>query len=296
MLLIAAAALVSACGDGNNAEAAAAAPRVAPEPALEDPVLVGAGDIASCRTRGHEQTAALLDAITGTIFTVGDNAYQAGARGNPFTTCYARSWGRHRARTRPSPGNHEYEDGSLGAYFDYFGARAGDERLGYYSYDLGKWHILSLNTMLPADPSSPQGEWLRRDLAANRSACTLAYFHHPRFSSGPHPTTRNAITLWPILHAAGVDVVLAGHDHIYERFSPMDASGRRDDARGMRQFTVGTGGARHYAIRRIAANSEVRTNTTFGVLALTLRDGTYDWRFVPVRGKKFRDSGTGNCH
>jgi acid phosphatase type 7 len=261
----------------------------------DDPVLVGAGDIASCASLGDEATAMLLDGIPGAVFTLGDNVYLSGKMRNPFP-CYEASWGRHKARTRPVPGNHEYEGNYIDAYFDYFGSAAGERRKGYYSYDLGAWHVIALNTMIDAGPSSTQGRWLRRDLALNRRLCTLAYFHHPRFSSGPHPTSRRAIDLWTALATDGVDVVVSGHDHIYERFAPMTANGRVDEASGMREFVVGTGGMSHYSIARNAPNSQVRNNTTFGVIKLTLHQTGYDWNFVPVRRARFSDAGSGRCH
>lgn len=260
-----------------------------------DPVLVGAGDIASCSTLGDEGTASLLDNIPGTVFTVGDNAYLSRKMRNPFP-CYDASWGRHKARTRPVPGNHEYEGDYTDAYFDYFGRAAGERDKGYYSYDLGAWHIIALNTMIDAGRSSPQGKWLASDLGRNRRFCTLAYFHHPRFSSGPHHTSLRAEQLWDALARAGVDVVVSGHDHIYERFAPMTAAGERDDRNGMREFVVGTGGYSHYSFAQDAENSEVRNNTTFGVLKLTLHARGYDWQFVPVRGRSFTDGGSGRCH
>lgn len=259
-----------------------------------DPVLVGAGDIASCRSSGDEATARLLDDIPGTVFTVGDNAYSAG-EANPMT-CFNASWGRHKKRTRPVPGNHEYHEGYIDKYFDYFGSAAGEKGKGYYSYNLGRWHIIALNSVISAHWSDEQGEWLRDDLARNRHGCTLAYFHHPRFSSGPHSRTKQAEELWWMLAERGVDVVVNGHDHIYERFAPVDKNGKRNDKAGMRQFIVGTGGATPYEMRREAPNSEVRNSATHGVLKLTLKSGGYDWKFVPVRGSRFTDSGSGSCH
>jgi hypothetical protein len=260
-----------------------------------DPVLVGAGDIASCGSSGAERTARLLDDIPGTVFTVGDNAYRSETVDNPFP-CYDESWGRHKARTRPVPGNHEYEGGYVDEYFDYFGAAAGNRGKGYYSYDLGAWHIIALNTMIRAEPSSSQGKWLANDLAKNRQFCTLAYFHHPRFSSGPHHLSARAEQLWDALAAAGVDVIVTGHDHIYERFAPMAPDGSRDERAGVREFVVGTGGYSHYDFARDAANSEVRNNTTYGVIKLTLHKRSYDWQFIPVRGRRFTDKGSSSCH
>jgi hypothetical protein len=267
-----------------------------PYATIQDPVLVGAGDIASCSSSNDEATARLLDDIPGTVFTVGDNVYPSSRRrGNPFP-CYDASWGRHKHRTRPIPGNHEYDGEYLGAYFDYFGRAAGERDKGYYSYDLGQWHIIALNTMIETGAASTQGRWLNRDLAENRRLCTLAYFHHPPFSSGPHPTNRRAMHLWETLSSAGVDVVVSGHDHVYERFAPMTADGKRDERAGTRQFIVGTGGKSHYALRRAAKGSEVRNADTFGVLKLTLGAHGYDWRFVPVHGRRFTDAGSGTCH
>lgn len=282
------------CSDNPDAQSRASA-RLAPPASTADPVLVGAGDIASCGSSGAERTARLLDDIPGTVFTVGDNAYLSKNGRNPFP-CYDASWGRHKNRTRPVPGNHEYEGDYVDAYFDYFGRAAGDRGKGYYSYDLGAWHIIALNSMIDAGPSSPQGKWLTRDLAKNRRFCTLAYFHHPRFSSGPHHTSARAEQLWSALSSAGADVVVSGHDHIYERFAPMTADGRRDERAGMREFVVGTGGYSHYDFARDARNSEVRNSTTFGVLKLTLHARGYDWQFIPVRGRRFTDGGSGNCH
>jgi hypothetical protein len=261
-----------------------------------DPTFTGAGDIASCVSSGDERTARLLDRIPGPIFTVGDNAYTSEEVDKPFTECYDKSWGRHRSRTHPVPGNHEYEDGDINSYFDYFGRAAGERGKGYYSYDLGKWHIIALNSMLDASPDSPQGQWLANDLASHQTRCTLAYYHHPRFSSGPHALRESAVDLWNTLFHAGVDVVVNGHDHIYERFGPMTDGGDRDNENGMREFVVGTGGDSHYDIENVAAHSEVRSDDTYGVLSLTLHPAGYDWRFVPVSERYFSDAGTGSCH
>jgi hypothetical protein len=276
------------CGDTAPDETHAA-----PVPAA-DPVLVGAGDIASCWSSADEATARLLDEIPGTVFTLGDNAYQS-KKENPMP-CYHASWGRHKRRTHPVPGNHEYLEGYIDEYFDYFGAAAGEKGKGWYSYNLGRWHIIALNSVIDAHWSGEQGKWLKEDLARNRHGCTLAYFHHPRFSSGSRAPVKQAEQLWWMLAEAGVDVVLNGHDHIYERFAPLDKHGNRDDAEGMRSFIVGTGGGIRTRLRRRARNSEARTDATHGVLKLTLRSGEYDWKFIPVRGSKFTDSGSGSCH
>src|ERR687897_3397556 len=267
-----------------------------------DPVLVGAGDIASCRSTGDEATAGLLAGIDGTVTTLGDNAYPKGTDAN-FAKCYEPSWGQFKARTMPSPGNHEYETpGALG-YFDYFGTAAGDPGEGYYSYDLGSWHLVALNSNcgegeIRCGPDSPQGRWLKEDLAANdEESCTLAYFHHPLFTSGAYrPGIERVERLWEILYAAGGDVVLNGHDHNYQRFAPQDPVGRVDPENGIRQFVVGTGGRSLYEIANPIANTEVYNDDTYGVLELTLQQTRYEWEFVPVEGESFTDSRSGRSH
>ena len=258
-------------------------------------VLVGAGDIASCSYDADEATAKLLDSIPGTVFTAGDDAYPNGTA-DQFANCYGPTWGRHKARTRPSPGNHDYRTAGAAAYYAYFGALAGDSGRGYYSYDLGAWHIISLNSNISMKVGSPQERWLRNDLALHPAPCTLAYWHHPRFSSGAHGSSTAPRPLWQALYDANADVVINGHDHLYERFAPQTPDGKRDIVRGIREFVVGTGGAGFYQFEAIRRNSEKRNRNTHGVLKLTLRPDGYDWEFVPVAGKKFRDSGSGRCH
>jgi uncharacterized protein YjdB len=271
---------------------AAASVTVAPQPASV--VLVGAGDIASC-TNNDEATAKLLDAIDGTVFTAGDNAYDNGSAAD-YSSCYDPTWGRHKSRTRPAPGNHEYNTTGATGYFDYFGSAAGDRSRGYYSYDLGAWHIVVLNSNLAMGAGSPQETWLRTDLAAHPVRCTLAMWHHPRFSSGHHGSSTTLQPLWQALYDADADVVISGHDHIYERFKPQTPAGQVDLTRGIREFVVGTGGAGLYLFEHPAANSEVKNNQTFGVLKLTLSSDRYEWKFVPVAGSSFTDSGSGSCH
>lgn len=263
-------------------------------------VLVGAGDIASCVSDGDEATASLLDAIGGVVFTLGDNAYKSGTP-IEFAACYDPSWGRHKSRTRPAPGNHDYLWPGASGYFDYFGDAAGDSAKGYYSYNLGSWHIIVLNSNCSkiggCGPGSPQERWLRADLAAHPATCTLAYWHHPRFSSGRHGSNTTLEPFWQVLYEHHADVVMAGHDHVYERFAPQTPNGEPDPARGIRQFVVGTGGDRHYKFDGPAiANSEVRNDDTHGVLKLTLYPASYEWQFIPISGGKFTDSGTGRCH
>jgi hypothetical protein len=260
------------------------------------PVLVGAGDIADCMSDGADRTAALLDSIRGTVFVAGDAGYASKFNPNPIATCYDATWGRHRARTRPSPGNHDYERGGPDRYFDYFGERAGPHGLGYYSYDLGSWHVIALNTLLPNYAGTPQDVWLRGDLAAHLGHCTVAYMHHPRFSSGPHGERDRLIPIWTTLARYGVSVVVAGHDHLYERFAPLDSAGTLDSARGMRQFVVGTGGAMRYVFQAILPGSEAHDANSFGLLKLTLLPDRYRWEFIPVDSSGFRDRGESPCH
>ena len=261
-------------------------------------VLVGAGDIADCGSRGDEATAALLDGIAGTVFTAGDNVYDAGTRAE-FEECYAPTCGRHKRRTRPAPGNHDYATPNAAPYFAYFGAAAGEPGKGYYSYELGAWHVVVLNSNcdeVGCQAGSPQERWLRADLAAHPARCTLAYWHHPRFSSGDHGSQPQMRAVWQALWEAGADVVLAGHDHNYERFAPQTPWGAADPESGIREFVVGTGGSRHEGIEELAANSEVRNDDTFGVLKLTLHPKSYEWEFIPVAGGTFTDSGSDTCH
>jgi acid phosphatase type 7 len=263
-----------------------------------DPVLLAAGDIADCGSSGDEATAALLDTHAGTIITLGDNAYEDGST-NDFTNCFAPGWGQHKDRIRPAPGNHEYHTANASGYYTYFGNAVGDPAKGYYSYDLGKWHIIALNSNCSevggCGAGSPQEQWLRADLAANPATCTLAYWHHPRFSSGDHGNDTAMQPFWQALYEAGADLVLSGHDHHYERFSLQDPSGNADAA-GIRTFIVGTGGRFLYNLGTIRANSEVRDNATFGILKLTLRDTSYQWQFLPIAGKTFSDSGSADCN
>jgi hypothetical protein len=260
-----------------------------------DPVFVGAGDIANSGT-GDTATAALLDNIPGTVYTLGDNAYDSGTAAE-FNTYYDPTWGRHKARTKPSPGNHDYNTAGATGYYGYFGAAAGDPTKGYYSYDLGNWHIVVINSNIARGTGSAQEQWLRADLAANTKPCTLAYWHHPRFTSGAnHAPDTSMDPVWQALYDLNADVVLSGHNHQYERFAPQNPSGQLDTARGIREFVAGTGGASHYSFGTIQPNSEVRNGDTFGVLKLTLHSNSYDWQFVPEAGKTFTDSGTGSCH
>ena len=258
-------------------------------------VLVGAGDISLCGSTNDDATAALLGGIDGTVFTAGDNVQILGAA-LEYTYCYDPSWGKYKSRTRPAPGNHDYYLGGS-AYYDYFGAAAGPAGKGYYSYDLGDWHVVSLNSncdWVSCSAGSAQETWLRADLAANTRKCTVAYWHHPLYSSSGGVS--NVRPLFQDLYDYGAEIVVNGHNHNYERFAPQNASGALDAAAGIREFVVGTGGYGHSSFGTVAANSQARDSDTFGVLKLTLSAGSYSWEFVPVAGKTYTDTGTGTCH
>jgi hypothetical protein len=257
--------------------------------------LIAVGDVASCTSQGDEATAALLDGIQGTIILAGDIAYESGTT-SEFANCYDPSWGRHRTRTRPAPGNHEYETPGAAPYYAYFGANAGAPGLGYYSFDLGAWHIVSLNSSVSVSASSPQEQWLRTDLAASNARCTLAFWHHPLFSSGLHGNHPFMLDLMRALYDLNADVVIAGHDHDYERFGPQTPDGVADAARGIREFVVGTGGHSIRPILSARPNSERRYASGYGVLRLTLNAENYTWEFVPVTAGVNVDSGSGTCH
>jgi hypothetical protein len=260
--------------------------------------LVGAGDIAGCDFNQDRKTAKLLGRISGTVFTLGDNVYNSGTSAE-FANCYNPTWGRHKTRTKPAVGNHEYLTSGASGYFNYFGAAAGDPKKGYYSYDRGDWHVIVLNSncsQVPCAAGSAQDTWLRADLANHPNKCTLAYFHAPLYSSGQHGNSTSVRPFWEALYKANADVVLSGHEHDYERFAPQNPYGAFDSARGIREFVVGTGGTYLRPFGTIKANSVSRNATTHGVLKLTLNSGGYAWKFVPVAGKTFTDSGTASCH
>jgi acid phosphatase type 7 len=263
-------------------------------------VLVGAGDIADCRDlSGAEATAKLLDHVSGTVMAGGDLAYPDGTKEN--FSCYEKTWGRVKSRTRPAPGNHEFHSPGATPYFEYFGAAAGDPKTGYYSYELGKWHVIVLNSECldvgGCEAGSPQDKWLRADLAQHPAACTLAYWHKPLFSSGSaHGNDLEMKPLWQALYDANAEIVVNGHDHNYERFAPQAPDGSADPARGIREFVAGTGGKNLRPMGPPVLNSEVRSAEAFGVLKLTLRTNGYDWQFIPQAGRSFADSGSANCH
>lgn len=268
-------------------------------PQKSAPVLIAAGDIASCSSKGDEAVARVVARLSGIVAVLGDAVYEVGSR-EEFQKCYAPTWGRFRARTRPAPGNHEYKTPNAAGYFGYFGRVAGRPGQGWYSYRLGSWHVVVLNSNCAAvggcDASSPQGRWLRSDLRVHRAVCTLAYWHHPRFSSGTeHGSDQRVAPFWQLLYRAGADVVLSGHEHNYERFAPQSPAGRLDRRRGIRQFVVGTGGKSHYPLGPPIANSKVRNDVTFGVLRLDLRRRGYAWKFIPADPGGFTDSGSAAC-
>jgi hypothetical protein len=291
-----------------------AQPGSSPTPAAQrDVVIAAAGDIACdpfgtvdrtltkllgwCRMG---ETARLIEARhVDAVLALGDEQYQS-ARTDDFARGYDLTWGALKSITYPTPGNHEYYTPDAAGYFGYFGARAGGAAKGYYSFDLGAWHVISLNGNCDeiggCDTGSPQERWLRADLASEKDACTLAFWHQPRFSSGGHHSDVRYTAFWADLYAAGADVVLGGHDHDYERFAPQTADGKADAARGIREFVVGTGGKSHDLFSWTVANSEIRNWTTYGALFMTLHPGGYDWEFAPIPGEKFADRGTGRCH
>lgn len=284
------------CGPGRDIAVVDAQDRVRScESVLRPPsastyVLAGAGDIAGSGS-GDDRTARLLDRIDpDVVFTTGDNAYPDGTSAE-FRTYYAPTWGRHMSRTRPVPGNHDYHTTDAAGYFAYFGARAPGP---YYSYDLGNWHLIALNSEVPMSMGSPQYRWLEQDLARSDAPCTLAYWHRPRYTASKHDDAESTTPLWRLLYAEGAEVVLNGHNHVYERYRPMDPDGRADSRRGIREFVVGSGGRGLYPLkadpRREAAQAE-----EYGVLELTLRPNGYAWRYVPVSGS-YADSGSDSCH
>jgi hypothetical protein len=273
-----------------------------------DPVLVGAGDIASCGGTGDEATADLLDAISGTVFTAGDAVYNSGTDAE-FADCYAPSWGRHKSRTKPVPGNHEYNTPGAAGYFNYFGVAAGHKAEGYYAYDAGTWRVYALNSNCSHTDCLTQRDWLAADLATNPRPCTVAYWHHATLSAGPHDSYEggssegNSMLFWQVLYDYQADLVVTGHDHNYQRFAPLNRDANAvDAAQGMRQIVVGTGGknltiqTRTTTTPGLEAFMDGDTNPADGVLKLTLHVDSFDWEFVPEADKTFTDSGNQACH
>jgi hypothetical protein len=298
-----------AAGQSTSSDAPSSAQSASPKGTQSQPdqtfTLVGAGDIAGCKAiEGAQATAKLIEQIPGTVFAAGDLVYEHGSAAE-FRDCYGPTWGRFKNRTRPTLGNHEYGVPNAGAYFEYWGAQAGPAGKGYYSYDLGIWHIVALNTNCDAPglggcgAGSPQEAWLRQDLREHPNACIVAYGHHALFSSGLfkrhaiHPELKQ---LWQDLYAAHADLMLVGHEHSYERFVAQNPDGQADPEHGIREIVVGTGGRSHDPLGFATNNSEVRDADTFGVLKVVLSPHSYTWEFIPEEGKTFRDSGVGICH
>ena len=308
-----------ASGNESATSAVATATPQAPPASGGDPVVFAAGDIAcdpadgnfnggagtvsNCRMKATSDS--ILAESPAAVLTLGDDQYENGTLA-AYQASFEPTWGRLMSILRPTPGNHEYQTTGATGYFDYFNGvgqasgRAGERGKGYYSYDVGTWHLIAMNSNCSpvggCGVGSPQEKWLRADLAAHPAECTLAYWHHPVFSSGSHGNTASVLPLFQALYDAGADVVLSGHDHDYERFAPQSPAGAADPARGIRQFVVGTGGKNHYAFSAVRPNSEVRNADTYGVLRLVLHPAGYDWSVVPEPGRTFTDSGSQSCH
>jgi hypothetical protein len=304
---------LTACGGGMDpTPSPTPTPGPTPDP---DPAIAAVGDIscgsASPRTASCKQveTSELLLAIRpSAVLALGDLQYEFGEY-QDFLRFYDLSWGRLKPITRPAPGNHEYEIPNAAGYFDYFAGIGrnssdvtGTRGEGWYSFNVGEWHVISLNSNCASiaggcGTNSAQMRFLRADLQNNRSTCTLAFWHHPRFSSGKSRDDRAYLPFWETLYEFGADVVLTGHDHGYERFAPMTPTGGLDRARGIRQFVIGTGGHSFQPFGDVLPNSEIRQNNTFGVLKMRLRAASYQWAFDPIPGSGgFTDSGADNCH
>ena len=268
--------------------------------------LIAAGDIASCEETGDEQTAKLIQSMLkttpATVAALGDLVYPTGKL-ETYQNCYGPSWGKFLKQTKAAIGNHDYAGGTSEGYSAYFGAAAGPNPEHYYSYNLGTgsstWHVIVLNSNCWAvggcEIGSKQYKWLQADLEKNQTNCTLAYWHHPRFSSALHGNNNFMQDVWALMANSSVELVLNGHDHDYERFAPLNANGKPSE-KGTREFVVGTGGKNTYPILNIKPGSQVRETGTFGVLELKLKASSYDWKFVPVAGKTFMDTGSTNCH
>lgn len=272
------------------------------EQAAEEPAAVtvlAAGDIARCSDEGDERTAELIDGEpAATVLALGDLAYNDGTA-EEFEECYDPTWGRFASRTYPVPGNHEYRTDDAAPYFDYFGDRAGEPGKGWYSFGLGEWHVVALNSNcdeVGCDAGSEQERWLRADLEASASRCTLAFWHAPRFSSeAKHGGTRSVEDLWQVLLDHDVELLLSGHAHLYERTAPLDAEGAVDESAGVRQFVVGTGGGNFYELGERIPGSEAAIVGENGVLRLSLEADRYEWAFVPVAEGGPEDSDSDEC-
>lgn len=270
-----------------------------------DPVIVAAGDITcdfssqmkyECK---QNETADLISSLKpDAVLPLGDLQYIDGSL-ERFQKYYHISWGRFKDKTFPVVGNHEYQTKNAAGYFNYFGKKAGGSEKGYYSYNIGSWHIIALNSNCWAvggcSLNSPQGKWLKNDLLKNKSSCILSYWHHPFVSTGQEGSAPNMADIWQLLYSYHADVVLSSHDHLYERFGLINSKGELDQA-GIREFVVGTGGRNLYSFVTNHPALEVKNNTTFGVLAIILHTNSFSWKFVPVAGSPFADSGQQSCH
>jgi hypothetical protein len=281
----------SAAPGAGERTAAAGAER---QPARRAIVVAAAGDIGAPGPGKFATARVVAAARPDHVLTLGDHAYPDGTPAD-YARAYDPAWGQFRPITHPSPGNHDYRVEGAAGYFGYFGAAAGPGRRGYYSFDLGAWHVVSLNSEIAHDEASAQVAWLRADLAAARAHCTLAFWHRPRFSAGRYGDDSRFVPFWRTLHKAGADVVLNGHDHNYQRYRPQDSAGAYDPVRGIREFVVGTGGAAPYALRA-DTRRRMGASGTFGALVLRLRAGSLTFAFVPAEPGGFRDAGTIRCH
>ena len=299
------AAFAAACGGGGSgSNGTPSGPTINPPPIIpQTVVMIGAGDIGDCSALADagihaRDTARMMDTTTAdAIFTAGDNAYPLGSSDD--FKCYENAWGRFKSKTFPVPGNHEYYQPGALPYFQYFGARAGEGgfRTGYYSFDLGNWHVVALNSPLQASGGIDQMMWLKDDLQSNNAKCTLAIWHYPVFTSGPSngsPESRVMREAWQVLFDGGADLIVNGHDHLYERFAPQSPDGRRNDVTGITQITAGTGGAPLYQFSGSIANSAAQMRS-YGLLKLTLQATSFDSVFLPVGGAAF-DQYHGTCH
>jgi hypothetical protein len=271
-------------------------PIVGRDALLGDPVILAAGDTRSGCESGSFATLAILDSYPSYVPILHNGDFTNSGAASEFTECYSQTWGKHKGQTRPVPGNHEYITAGAAGYFDYFGPLAKPQGTSYYSFDMGAWHIIALNSEIDVSSTSEQVAWLESDLAAHPALCTLAYWHEPRWSSGEHGNNTSVSALWQTLYDNQAELVLNGHDHDYERFAPQDPTGGLDQAHGIQEFVVGTGGVAEGPFGTIRANSQVRNNNTWGILELTLHPASYAFKFVPVSGGVFTDEGTMTCH
>jgi acid phosphatase type 7 len=283
-------AISMACGGGGGTPSGPTPP--GPPTGDRNAEVIVVGDIGWCGSNGPAATAQLVDRLSGRLLLAGDIAYPNGSAAD-FQNCFHPAWGRFRDRWHAAPGNHDYLTPNAEGYFNYFGDAAGLDRTGYYTLLVGDWQVLMLNSNVPAQRNSPQWEFVRREMDLHRRPCTLAVWHHPLFTSGQNGPNPSMHDLYAVLEAGGADVIVNGHDHVYERFAKQTADGRPAD-RGIRQFVAGTGGASLYRFITVAPNSEVRI-AQFGVLRLFLQPAAYRWEFTGVEGG-LADSGTESCH